>query len=595
MMVGKKAKKVVKKQVKKAVRKEVVKDLKTIANSRVNSKIMSGNSSNRIQGNGIYSLPDAILRGGSVIKDLGFGGRDEGSGFVNKAVTRGTTALGNLLVPGFGDFLGKGASSLAKWIGFGDYHLKSNSMMANCGRPNFGSKPGSIRFAWTEFVIPISYTSSNFQLQNFLLNPGNPSLFPFLNTIAQNFENFEFHGLIMHYDTTSSVAFSGSSPAVGQVTMATDYDVLDVNYPSIRDMEVTLFATTEAPYDDQYHAIECKRSRNVMNTMYIQPFTQVSQFPDDPRFSCLGNFQIATTGIPYTSGAPVIGNLYVTYDVSLSKPQLATGATSSGYSQHSQWDNVSNAWVAGGPANSNGVISTSNSSLTPITITGTGSSTTAALLIDFTASGLTGAYMISIFGNALTAATLASPGNSNPVATGGLTVSKVSTGSTIPAVTTGPTNNPFAGFNNNYSVNLLVKLTSSGAVSLPVASAAGQPMVYDIYIASIAGGPLSGKRFNKNRSQLQIDETSNRINQLEQTLNQFLSLKNSKGFSPVIITEQEDDEYEAATSTAVNFGAYPNCSSSTPPQPLNNEGAVTNYISNLRRHTLSSLTKSEKQ
>jgi hypothetical protein len=543
-----KVKKALKKAIVKAVVKKAVKNKKRITGHGDYDILDAlGGTGDTIRGAAavlgpVGNLVGGISRGVKLGKTLINGTPNEGSGFVNKAVTRGATALGDLLAPGLGDFLGKGASSLAKWIGFGDYRLKSNTMLTGCGRPNFTSRPGSIRFAWTEFVNPITYTSSNFSLQNYLLNPGNPTLFPFLSTIATNFENFEFHGLIMHYDSTSSVAFSGNSPAVGQVTMATDYDVIDANYAGIREMEVTLFATTEAPFDDQYHAIECKRGKNVMSNMYVQPYSQVSQFPDDPRFSCLGNFQLATTGIPYPgSGAPVIGNLYVTYDVTLAKPQIATDATAS-FSQHMTVNNNANVWggfqlVAVNPAGSPTMTFS-------VTGTGTGSQMTVTVPAG---QPFIGQYVISVQGLSNT-----NFNGSLPVtgfgSNGSVTIKANPTFANALSYTAGMSTygGGAAGYGWSTTVIWNVTSTTGGGLVIPVPTTASGTLNFDIYIAQIASG-LTTKRTNKNKYQLKIDEQEEKLQEIRNQISTFMSLKNDKGVSPVVVStsgiyEVEDED-----------------------------------------------------
>jgi len=544
-----KVKKALKKAIVKAVAKKVVKPTRRIKGHGDYSFLddLSG-AADLVKGVSTVLGPAGTLVGGltrgfKAGKTLISGTPNEGNGFVNKAVTRGATALGDLLAPGLGDFLGKGASSLAKWIGFGDYRLKSNTMLTGCGRPNFTSKPGSIRFAWTEFVNPITYSSSNFSLQNYLLNPGNSTLFPFLSTIATNFENFEFHGLIMHYDSTSSVAFSGNSPAVGQVTMATDYDVIDANYAGIREMEVTLFATTEPPFDDQYHAIECKRGKNVMSNMYVQPYSQVAQFPDDPRFSCLGNFQLATSGIPYPgSGAPVIGNLYVTYDVTLMKPQIATDATAS-FSQHMTVNNVSNVWsgfqlVAVNPA---------GSPTMTFSIAGTGTNSQMTVTVP-AGQPFIGQYVISIQGLSATSFSASLPvtgfGSS-----GSVTIKPNPTYASALSYTAG--NSTYGGGAAGYAwsstVIWNVTSTTGGGLVIPLPTSASGTLNFDIYIAQIASG-LTTKRTNRNKYQLKIDEQEEKLQEIRNQIATFMSLKNDKGVSPVVVSTsgiyEVDDEEE---------------------------------------------------
>lgn len=504
--------------------------------------------SGRVYGHGDY-LTDAV--------DGFLGPRREGQGYVNKIAESGATALGNVLMPGFGSWFGKGASTLSRWLGFGDYSLQCNSLLnqtaPSLGRPNFTSKPGSVRLAWTEFVGAIFVSGSNFVNRNYILNPGNPALFPFMAPIALCFENFEFHGLIMHFDSTSSVAFSGNSPAVGQVTMATDYDVIDANYQNLREMEISMFATTQAPYDDQYHAIECKRGKNALSTMYTQPFSSVSQFPDDPRFSCLGNFQIATQGIPVSSGNPTIGNLYVTYDVTLTKPQLANNPNAN-FVQHNYLANINGTWT---PST---LVYQNVYNLGTANVSGTGATTSGKITIDL--GVLTpGKYMISI-STPVNAAGYNAAHTAVPTALNWYAdthtsfctytlapITPISFLSNSDAITG-------ASWGGFCQVNLLQTDSLNCTVSFDAMTSTNSDTVvnYEVFILGMPVGLQGTRKRAMNKTELDkienehlLDVQGKKLQELENKLMEFSRRVNDKGVSPHIIRCKDDDESSSSS------------------------------------------------
>lgn len=236
-------------------------------------------------------------------------------------VNRGARAIGNALG---GESLGNAASWLSRAFGFGEYTIKSNTLN-NSNIAQFKNH-GTIEFAHREYIADIS-SSTGFTNQSFPINPGNSTLFPWLSTIAKNFEQYQMMGLIFEFKSTSATAVGSVNTGLGTVIMATDYDVLDNQYADKRAMEVSEFSTSAPPSVSQVHPVECDPKQNVMRQLFIQPGNSVSAYPDDPRFSALGNFQIATSGMQAVS---TIGELWVSYHIKLYKPQLessSTGAT----------------------------------------------------------------------------------------------------------------------------------------------------------------------------------------------------------------------------------------------------------------------------
>lgn len=263
-----------------------------------------------------------------------------GKGIVNKTARLVGSQVGNSLgIPGASTALGNAGSWLAKVFGFGAYKVKTNSLMTQ-NVAQF-SDNGSITFSHREFIADVS-SSVDFQNRSHIINPGNASLFPWLSTIARNFEQYEFLGLIFEFKSTSATAVGSTNTGLGTVIMATDYDVIDDPYTTKQSMEVADFATSSAPCNDQIHPIECDPKQNVLQKLYIQNAVDNASLPDDARFSVLGNFQLATSGMQAVS---TIGELWVSYHVRLTKPQLDTNSNSK-YAYHATFSSSINGLLS---------------------------------------------------------------------------------------------------------------------------------------------------------------------------------------------------------------------------------------------------------
>lgn len=272
----------------------------------------------KVKGKGGYSLSEIPAMVAKPFVDS-----TESKGIINKGARFVGKAIGSAIpIPGAGEALGNAASWLARIFGAGKYKIKSNTLLTH-NIAQFADN-GSIVVSHREYVTDI-VSSVNFSNQGYLINPGNPLLFPWLSKIADNFEEFEFLGLIFEFKSMSASAVGSTNTGLGTLIMATDYDVVDANYATKQEMEIADFSTSDAPCYHQYHPVECDPRQNVMKKMFVQNATTLAGYPDDPRFSVLGNFQIATQGVQSSS---TVGELWVSYHVKLSKPQLARGLIS---------------------------------------------------------------------------------------------------------------------------------------------------------------------------------------------------------------------------------------------------------------------------
>lgn len=229
-------------------------------------------------------------------------------------------SLGSLVgQPTMGSMLG---TTFSKLMGFGDYTISSNSLIPSSSghssrttAPRFVSNKNSIRVIEREYIGDVisGPVASVFQNKNYPINPSNPTSFPWLSKIAKLYDQWEPHGIVFEFVSTSS-SYSATQ-ALGTVVMATGYDGLDLPYTNKQVMENADFANSTRSCDSALHGLECDPAQRPIPLLYTSQSTS-----NPPNFSLLGNFQVATVGVPLPNTN--LGELWVSYDISFYKKAL---------------------------------------------------------------------------------------------------------------------------------------------------------------------------------------------------------------------------------------------------------------------------------
>lgn len=215
-----------------------------------------------------------------------------------------------------------------KLAGFGDYAMspimpESNSLMAAI---TANGPPALQSTSRREHVVRhreyigdvITGGTSAFNVSNYPINPGVAQTFPWLSAIAQNFEQYRVDGMVFEFKSTSADALNSTNTALGTVIMATEYNSDSDPFANKQQMENHEFASSARQSCSMLHPVECKKSLTAISELYVRSETP----PDgqDLRLYDLGRFSIATVG---QQGASVnIGELWVTYEITLLKPQI---------------------------------------------------------------------------------------------------------------------------------------------------------------------------------------------------------------------------------------------------------------------------------
>lgn len=221
--------------------------------------------------------------------------------------------IGGFLGP-IGSVVGGSLGGLAGHLfGFGDYRVKSNSLM---GGKIVGDARRANVFRRSTYITDV-FSSTGFATTVIPIQPGLLTLDPWLAPIARNYDEYEIKGMIFEWRSTCGSAFASNNNAMGTLIMATQYDPYDPVFTSKLSMDNYEFATAVKPFDSALHAVECARASTVQNKLYIRTGSNQG----DLRWTDFGNFTIATTGMQ-TSGVN-LGELWVSYEIELSKPNFS--------------------------------------------------------------------------------------------------------------------------------------------------------------------------------------------------------------------------------------------------------------------------------
>lgn len=159
-------------------------------------------------------------------------------------------------------------------------------------------------------------------LDNFILEPTQPKTFPWLSRLASSFEQWVPHGIVFEFVPTSGNAVSSTNASLGSVSMATQYDISSGPFLTKTQLLNHYFASSASPATGQTHPIECaldERPTPVLYTLFGIP--RSAFFQPEPQLYILGNTTIFSVG---SQSIYTAGELWITYDISLLKPRVAT-------------------------------------------------------------------------------------------------------------------------------------------------------------------------------------------------------------------------------------------------------------------------------
>ena len=181
------------------------------------------------------------------------------------------------------------------------------------------SVDGRVIVAHSEYIQVVP-SAQSFAIATFPINPGISATFPWLSTVAKNFEEWVPRRIFFEFRSTCADQITTTTAALGQVSMATQYNSLDANFANNVQLLNYENASSAKPSNNFRHYLQCKRSQTAVDEMYIR--TGAIPANADLRLYDLGKTGVSSAGIPGTDGTP-IGQLWIHYEVELRKPRIA--------------------------------------------------------------------------------------------------------------------------------------------------------------------------------------------------------------------------------------------------------------------------------
>jgi len=285
----------------------------------------------KITGRGAYSYdnPGPVGRAGEAAGAL-LGGTYGGS-------------IGKYLMSKAGRYLGH---KVGKLFGSGSYGYVEGSPVTRMAPdpPMFinNRSDDSVVITHREYLgdVITSSTIGALKIQNYVINPSNNDVFPWLSQIAgPNFQQYKFDGLVFEFKSFSADALNSANTALGSVFACINYDSADLDFTSRNEIENSDWSRSCKPSENVMIPVECAPRQTAMNgLLYIANGNNIPA-GTDPKTYILGKMSFGTTG--FQAANVNIGSLYVTYKVRLYKTLLSKPASFSNISQ----------WVRNSPTN----------------------------------------------------------------------------------------------------------------------------------------------------------------------------------------------------------------------------------------------------
>lgn len=174
-------------------------------------------------------------------------------------------------------------------------------------------RSGDIRVRHREYIADLN-GSIAFALTSYAVNPGLETLFPWLSSIAHNYESYSFDSLRFLYETEAP------SSTAGTVLLALDYDASDPAPENKSQAMSYRNSVRSAPWAKVQHQSD-KEDLSKRKSYYTR--RGLAPANTDIKLYDVGNFFACTQGM---AGATAVGELYVEYDVRLMTPQLTSAS-----------------------------------------------------------------------------------------------------------------------------------------------------------------------------------------------------------------------------------------------------------------------------
>jgi len=226
-----------------------------------------------------------------------------------------------------GRWLGTGIGSI---FGSGDYTLTGmqpqyNTLTNGSQIPQFDKSRHSTIISHREYLGDVVGTTA-FTVADYPLNPGVARTFPWLSSVAQQFQEYRIHGMIFEFRPLITDFIGAGQPGV--VVMATNYNAEAQSYTTKQQMENSEFAVSVKPTCNLIHGIECAGNQTILPQRYVRSGDLTADI--DLTLYDYGKFQFATQGNP----AAIIGELWISYSIEFFKPILTADLAGDAVAAH---------------------------------------------------------------------------------------------------------------------------------------------------------------------------------------------------------------------------------------------------------------------
>jgi len=174
------------------------------------------------------------------------------------------------------------------------------------------SRNGDCTVSHREYIKDIvagTGTPSVFSVEQLSCNPGQAGTFPWLSSLAQNFESYRFEKLKFDYETEAATSLGGT------LVMALDYDASDASPQSKQIMMAYRGSVRSAPWTECCHSSD-REDLNKQKSYYVRPGPQPVN--TDIKMYDTGILFVASQGV--STASSTLGELYVEYTVRLMTP-----------------------------------------------------------------------------------------------------------------------------------------------------------------------------------------------------------------------------------------------------------------------------------
>lgn len=163
-----------------------------------------------------------------------------------------------------------------------------------------------------------------FTIQSFPLNPGLEKTFPWLSQIAANYDEYTLDQLIFTFKSTTTESGNQVNGQVGTVIMATNYNAAAAPFTEKFTMMQYDKANSSRLTESLQHGVECDPALlSGSHGEYVRVNPVVSN--QDLKTYDHGLFQIAIANCTSNLSNQSLGELWVSYTVTLRKPKFFTG------------------------------------------------------------------------------------------------------------------------------------------------------------------------------------------------------------------------------------------------------------------------------